>query len=227
MACLDSSCINASECETKNLPHDQCVGEWNCNQGKCEWNCHSGMPNPASVKCVEDGGTIKILKDSAGGEYGLCIFSDNSYCDEWTYFRGECSKGENLMECSKIGSQSEGWYDSKNMKLIYWDNCAKCETTNNCSEFTSELKCLGEWNCISNHCEFECGGICNGHELGESWKDKCNTCTCTEQGIACTEMGCPENYCNSVEDCDGIAHILCIGEWECNNNTCSWNCGGN
>ncbi|MEA3339639.1 MAG: DUF333 domain-containing protein [Chloroflexota bacterium] len=29
-----------------------------------------------------------------GGEYGVCVFSDGSECEEWAFFRGECEPGE-------------------------------------------------------------------------------------------------------------------------------------
>jgi putative hemolysin len=52
-----------------------------------------GMPNPASVFCEEQGGTIEV-RESADGQYGVCVFEDGSECDEWAFYRGECKKGE-------------------------------------------------------------------------------------------------------------------------------------
>ncbi len=57
-----------------------------------------GMPNPASVFCEENGGTLEMREDAAGGQYGVCIFPDGSECEEWAYFRGECSPGDSLVE---------------------------------------------------------------------------------------------------------------------------------
>lgn len=51
------------------------------------------MPNPASVYCEEQGGTLEIRTDADGGQYGACLFPDGSECDEWGFFRGECSPG--------------------------------------------------------------------------------------------------------------------------------------
>lgn len=43
---------------------------------------------------------------------------------------------------------------------------------------------------------------CDGHALGESYKVDCNTCTCTENGSACTKMACPvKTKCFSSNDC--------------------------
>jgi len=50
-----------------------------------------GLPNPASVYCVENGGVSKIRTNTDGSQYGVCIFPDGSECDEWAYYRGECA----------------------------------------------------------------------------------------------------------------------------------------
>lgn len=51
------------------------------------------LANPASVRCTEQGGTLKIEKRPDGGQYGVCTFVDNYQCEEWALFRGECPKG--------------------------------------------------------------------------------------------------------------------------------------
>jgi putative hemolysin len=56
----------------------------------------ANMPNPASVYCEENGGTLEIRKDAEGNEYGYCFFPDGSECDEWAYYRGECNPGDSL-----------------------------------------------------------------------------------------------------------------------------------
>jgi putative hemolysin len=52
----------------------------------------TGMANPASVYCEQQGGRLSIRKDTSGGEYGVCVFANGVECDEWKFFRGECSK---------------------------------------------------------------------------------------------------------------------------------------
>jgi putative hemolysin len=54
----------------------------------------AGLPNPASVYCEEQGGTLNIRTDASGGQAGFCLFADGSECDEWAYFRGECQPGQ-------------------------------------------------------------------------------------------------------------------------------------
>jgi putative hemolysin len=49
------------------------------------------MPNPASLYCEQNGNTLEIRTADDGGQNGICVFPDGSSCDEWAYFRGECS----------------------------------------------------------------------------------------------------------------------------------------
>lgn len=50
-----------------------------------------GLPNPASVYCEEQGGTLDFRYDEDGNQYGICVFEDGSQCEEWAFFRGECA----------------------------------------------------------------------------------------------------------------------------------------
>jgi putative hemolysin len=49
----------------------------------------SGLANPASVYCEEQGGTVDIRTDETGGQVGICVFPDGSEVDEWAYYRGD------------------------------------------------------------------------------------------------------------------------------------------
>ena len=51
------------------------------------------IANPASVNCKNNGGTLSIVKDGKGDEYGLCYFDDNRACEEWAMMRGDCPVG--------------------------------------------------------------------------------------------------------------------------------------
>lgn len=53
----------------------------------------TGIANPASTKCAEDGLRMRIL-NLAEGQVGICTFDDGSECEEWAYFRGDCRKGQ-------------------------------------------------------------------------------------------------------------------------------------
>jgi putative hemolysin len=51
------------------------------------------IANPASVYCIEKGGSLTIRKRGDSGEYGICIFADGRQCEEWALMRGECPVG--------------------------------------------------------------------------------------------------------------------------------------
>ena len=54
----------------------------------------AGIPNPASVYCVQQGNKHEIQMASDGSQPGICTFPDGSTCEEWAYFRGECGPAE-------------------------------------------------------------------------------------------------------------------------------------
>ena len=59
-------------------------------QGNQTGGNQTGLPNPASVYCGQHGGTLEILTDAQGGQYGMCRFPNGGECEEWAYYRGEC-----------------------------------------------------------------------------------------------------------------------------------------
>jgi putative hemolysin len=57
--------------------------------GDDEDNGETGIANPASVYCVEQGGTVDIRTDESGNQIGYCVFDDATEVEEWAYYRGE------------------------------------------------------------------------------------------------------------------------------------------
>lgn len=49
----------------------------------------TSLANPASVYCKENGGTLEIVTQEDGSQYGLCHL-DGYSCEEWAFFRSEC-----------------------------------------------------------------------------------------------------------------------------------------
>ena len=49
----------------------------------------TGIANPASLYCEEQGGTLDIRSDEAGNQTGYCVFADGTEVEEWAYYRGE------------------------------------------------------------------------------------------------------------------------------------------
>jgi putative hemolysin len=54
---------------------------------------NSNIPNPASVHCEENGGTLKIETDASGEQTSLCLFEGGGACEEWAFYRGDCQVG--------------------------------------------------------------------------------------------------------------------------------------
>jgi hypothetical protein len=63
------------------------------------------LPNPAAVNCSEKGFTYALIQNT-----GFCIFRDNSYCEEWAFFRNECQAGQNQFPGGQFDSQNPGQY---------------------------------------------------------------------------------------------------------------------
>ena len=79
-----------------------------------------GMANPASVYCEEQGGWLEIRTADDGGQYGVCIFSDGSECEEWAFFRGECapaSASSLSLEALKNATYPSEWEESGTITL--------------------------------------------------------------------------------------------------------------
>ncbi|MFH1448631.1 MAG: DUF333 domain-containing protein [Candidatus Micrarchaeota archaeon] len=88
-------------CENKNLEthHVDCPGSWKYQatgdpQTECEWVCgqnSSGLANPASVYCEQAGYNLE-MRQSENGTHGVCIFTDGSECEEWSFYRRKCGE---------------------------------------------------------------------------------------------------------------------------------------
>ena len=66
--------------------------ETNANKPSTDKPENAQIANPASVNCIEKGGKLSIV-DKPEGQVGMCTLSDGTVCEEWAYFRGECTKG--------------------------------------------------------------------------------------------------------------------------------------
>ncbi len=51
------------------------------------------LANPASVFCVESGGT-SVIETESDGQRGYCILPDGTKVDEWEYFRENWDKSK-------------------------------------------------------------------------------------------------------------------------------------
>ena len=146
----------------------------------------STLANPASVKCIQDGGIINMTSNAAG-ERGICYFPDGSVCDEWEYFRGNCTIGSCMKKCFAIGTRSEGWYDCHN-RLLYWDNCQNQTGAvgNNGLQICGAYQAGG----ATVACTMEYNPVCAKVQTGNTteWKTFGNACTACTSGIATEQV---------------------------------------
>lgn len=70
----------------------------------------SGLANPASVYCEEQGGLLEIRSDEEGNQIGMCVFDDGTECEEWAYFLSECGPGAKHDPTVQAPKLIYGWY---------------------------------------------------------------------------------------------------------------------
>lgn len=94
------TCDNTDECVSADAP----IGvQITCEENKC---IKRTLANPATGLCISSGGRSEIRKDANGNQAGYCVFRDSSECEEWAYYRGECSKGQNPINCYEFEGAS-------------------------------------------------------------------------------------------------------------------------
>ncbi|MFO0665315.1 MAG: DUF333 domain-containing protein [Polyangiaceae bacterium] len=76
-----------------------------CGQPGSETRCGAGngagVGNPAAIYCVDLGYVSSVVTAADGSQSGACFFPDNTSCDEWAFFRGEC--GQAFSYCNRHG----------------------------------------------------------------------------------------------------------------------------
>lgn len=81
--------------EAKICPDGSSVGRQgpNCEFAPCPVASTASttqMANPASVNCIQKGGKLEVVTEADGNQSGICKFGDNTQCEEWAFYRGEC-----------------------------------------------------------------------------------------------------------------------------------------
>jgi putative hemolysin len=80
-------CLLVTGCiQVASQPNDVVTSETPITQPTMET-----LPNPASAFCEQQGYKLDIRTAADGSQAGVCIFPDGAECDEWAYYRGECS----------------------------------------------------------------------------------------------------------------------------------------
>ena len=92
-----------------------------CKESEIEADIESQpvqIANPASVYCEENGGVLDIREEEAG-QYGVCVFSDGSECEEWAFYRGECMPSEMIPKPVETDNENMTLEDVKEMVRNY------------------------------------------------------------------------------------------------------------
>ena len=77
-----------------------------------------GLANPASAFCVEKGGRVNIVSDATGAQTGMCVFPDGRQCEEWAFYRGQCTPALPLtLDMLKNAEYPSDFTASKKAKL--------------------------------------------------------------------------------------------------------------
>ena len=119
--------------------------EWAYMRGECQpgdslKEGNSGLANPASVYCEDNGGKLDIRTAADGSQSGVCVFPDGSACDEWAYMRGECQPGQSndallpskaidKVYCEELGGQ----FEVRPVDDDGWTGTCILPDNNNCS----------------------------------------------------------------------------------------------
>lgn len=83
-----------------------------------------GLANPASVYC-QGLGYREETRSNADGQYGVCIFPDNSECDTWDFLAGRC--GQEHSYCVKNGYAIQSELNSNIATCVFTDGSSCLE----------------------------------------------------------------------------------------------------
>jgi uncharacterized protein len=143
----------------------------------CTEQNNANMANPASVYCVEHGGTVEIITEAAG-QVGLCKLADGSTCEEWAYFRGQCPVNYEITETLNESCNDDMDCDTPMEYLLM----SRCPFTSKCLDGQCTVVCP-LYNGTGYPQVRECGtcpmlsqpapGWCNGGNITPGIKDEC------------------------------------------------------
>lgn len=94
------------------------------------------LANPASVKCIQDGGDLVIKTDERSGKYAECTLPSGLVCEEWAYFHNVCG-GKTFIDTQNDAFAEDIQY-VKDAGIVsgYSDGSYRPKSTINRAEFT-------------------------------------------------------------------------------------------
>ena len=137
-----------SWCDAKQ----KCIRVWeeNCT-ANASANNTTQIANPASVNCINNGGTLKIVTAEDGSQSGMFTLKEGTVCEEWAFFRGECFAG--LYSCARDSDcvPKPGCHPHECINSAYAGNFTMpdaCTMMFDCSAAYKQSDCA----CINNTC---------------------------------------------------------------------------
>ncbi|MFC1742161.1 DUF333 domain-containing protein [Nanoarchaeota archaeon] len=116
----------------------------------------SQVANPASLHCMNTTGATLQMKEGHGGTFGICTFSDGSWCEEWAYYHEWCSPGTNLTVCGD---------------RFAWESSCDPDYNPVCGKVWNNLTKVTKWERFSNACSACIGSegadVVQGYVMGE------------------------------------------------------------
>ena len=82
-----------------------------------------GMANPASVYC-QGLGFKEERRENEKGQYGVCVFPDNTECDTWAFLSGKC--GQEFSYCTQQGFDLDA-NDQSNISTCVFNDGSVCD----------------------------------------------------------------------------------------------------
>jgi putative hemolysin len=154
-------------------------------------NNTTGIPNPASQFCESHNGTLQI-REGTGGQHGVCSFASGAKCEEWAYYRGECSQAEpdyceadSDCGCGVLKSTHDCFYGQKEF----------VDETQQCPDFCNGIAAHLEIKCVQNQCKQVQKNRCTNYGVDACPAD-CAVCPPCE---VCSSISCQsEEFCRSL-----------------------------
>ena len=80
----------------------------------------ANIANPASAYCKEPGNRLEIRTAADGSQWGVCVFADGSQCEEWAYFKKECTSAsqDKAVEMVRIKLASQLKVEGSTLHLV-------------------------------------------------------------------------------------------------------------
>jgi putative hemolysin len=145
-------CAKDEDC----IPEDPLIGvQYFCDNGVCK---AKPFGNPAAQYCTDHNGSSEVRTYPNGSQYGVCVFSDGSECNQWKFFNGECKPGDIF---PKTTCQSDNdcvpefcCHSSTCVSMKYKPNCTGIFCTQECMPGTMDCN-QGHCVCVNNSCKVE------------------------------------------------------------------------